>query len=363
MAEILTVDLGDRSYPIHIGPDLLDGIGAHCTELGLGRCGLLITDDNVGPLYAQRVCDSLRAAGFQIAVAQIPAGEPSKNLDHMARMYSAAIQNGVDRRGFVVALGGGVVGDLAGFVAASLFRGVQFVQIPTSLLAMVDSAVGGKTGVNLPEGKNLVGAFHQPGLVLADTSVLQTLPRRELIAGMAEIIKYGVIYDAELFARLEADGLKALDLDPDFIAYLVKRSCEIKAEVVRQDEREGGLRAILNYGHTLGHAVEKVTGYTRYLHGEALGIGMGFAAVLSRLEADLPLADVDRQFELMARIGLPVRDDTLDLEALCDAMRVDKKSVDSVPKFVLASQIGQVNFGLDVRPESLVQAWQLQNVS
>lgn len=358
--ETVRVELGDRSYDILIGEELLDGIGERCRALGLGAAGLVVTDSNVGPLYGKRVLDSLRAAGFRVALAAVPAGEPSKCLDQLGRLYSAAIANHVDRRGFIVALGGGVVGDLSGFVAASLFRGIRLVQVPTSLLAMVDSSVGGKTGVNLAEGKNLVGAFHQPAEVIVDRSVLKTLPPEELAAGMAEVIKYGVIADADLFARLESEVEAVFDLEPELITHIVRRSCEIKADVVRQDEREGGLRAILNYGHTLGHAVEKVTKYTRYLHGEAIGIGMAYAAELSARVHGLPPADVDRQVELIRRARLPVADAGLDFGGsggLAEAMKVDKKSVDAVPKFVLAKAIGAVDFGVEAPEADTDAAW------
>lgn len=360
-SQTVNVDLGERSYPIHIGGGQLAGLGNACVENGLSGTGLVITDSNVGPLYGNTVLDALRDAGLKVSLEQIPAGEPSKNLRLMADMYERAIAAGVDRRGFVVALGGGVVGDLSGFVAASLFRGVKFVQVPTSLLAMVDSAVGGKTGVNLKSGKNLVGAFHQPELVLADTDVLKTLPPEELVAGMAEVVKYGVIYDADLFAFLEDKLDDILALEPAIIAHIVRRSCEIKADVVRQDEREGGLRAILNYGHTLGHAVEKVTAYQKYLHGQAIGIGMAYAAHLSAAQHGLSADGVQRQLELMTRLGLPTQDASLDFAALRTAMSVDKKSVASVPKFVLASRIGSVDFGIEVPDEAIEHAWHVQH--
>jgi len=359
--QTVNVDLGDRSYDIQIGGGLLPSLGDACVKAGLTGTGIVITDANVAPLYGDTVLSSMRDAGFTVSLEQIPAGEPSKNLEIMADIYERAIAAGVDRRGFVVALGGGVVGDLSGFVAASLFRGVRFVQVPTSLLAMVDSAVGGKTGVNLASGKNLVGAFHQPELVIADTDVLQTLPPEELVAGMAEVVKYGVIYDAELFAFLERSVSDILALDPAAIAHIVKRSCEIKADVVRQDEREGGLRAILNYGHTLGHAVEKVTGYKQYLHGQAIGIGMAYAAHLSADQHGLPAEHVQRQLALLTELGLPTRDASLDIDALRTAMSVDKKSIASIPKFVLASAIGSVDFGVTVPEPAIESAWKTQH--
>ena len=354
---ILQVDLGARAYPIAIEPGMLDRLAALVSPLPVGETGLLITDSNVGPLYAEPTLSAFAAAGKTLCLVEIPAGEPSKNMQQMSELLSYAVSQGLDRRSFVVALGGGVVGDLSGYVAASLFRGVPFIQIPTSLLAMVDSAVGGKTGVNLPEGKNLVGAFHQPVAVFADTGVLQTLPREELIAGMAEVIKYGVIFDRHLFDRLDAGMPQALALDSELISHIVQRSCEIKAEVVRQDEREGGLRAILNFGHTLGHAVEKVTGYRKYLHGEAIGIGMAYAAILSEQVADLSAAERDRIIALIGKTGLPIVDPELDWENLRAAMSVDKKSKNRIPRFVLADEIGRVHFGNEIDEARLEAAW------
>ena len=352
------VHLGDRSYQIHIGAGVLGRLGALCAEVGLkGKC-LIITDEHVGPLYAGPAVASLEAAGFPVAVETLPAGEQTKCGDEVFRLYSRCIEAGLDRKSFIVALGGGVIGDLAGYVAASYLRGIPFVQVPTSLLAMVDSSVGGKTGINLPEGKNLVGAFYQPELVLADLDTLKTLPPREYRAGLAEIVKYGIIYDAPFFDMLEASVNLLADVgNAGLLAKVVGRCCEIKAEVVAQDEREGGLRAILNFGHTAGHALEKVAGYGEYVHGEGVAIGSVFAARASVALTGLPQAECDRIEKMFADLELPVRAPEYDWPRLRDAMKVDKKTVGGMPKFVLASKIGTVSFGEDV-PEALMeQLW------
>lgn len=344
----ITVPLGARAYDIVIESGALSSLSARMKELDLaaGR-GLIVTDDHVGPLYA-------RTTGLDYPVATIPSGEESKSQEQLFRLYDAAIDAGLDRKAVVIALGGGVVGDLAGYVAASYMRGLKFVQVPTSLLAMVDSAVGGKTGINLPRGKNLIGAFHQPSLVVCDLAVLSTLPPRELRAGLAEVIKYGVIYDAEFFAYIEDHLDQALNLDSAVMEHLVARSCAIKAEVVGQDETESGLRAILNFGHTLGHAIEAVAGYGTYLHGEAIAIGMVFAARVS----GLPGAQQQRIRAVFQRCGLPVKAPELSWTALRRAMSVDKKSESGLPKFVLARDIGSVEYGVAVNEDRLRQAWE-----
>jgi 3-dehydroquinate synthase len=357
MQQHVHVNLGDRSYDIKIGGELLDQLGTFCVDAGLSGTALVISDSHVEPLYGARTLDTLRSAGFSAEMAVVPAGEPSKCSERLVELWAKAIESGLDRNSFIVALGGGVVGDLSGFVAGSFLRGVRFVQVPTSLLAMVDSAVGGKTGINMPQGKNLIGAFHQPALVLADLDVLATLPPREFAAGMAEIIKYGVIYDAELFSFLEqnVDAIKSLDRPA--LAHLVKRSCEIKALVVEQDEREGGLRAILNYGHTLGHAVEKVTQYKQYLHGEGIAIGMVYASIVSEAVCGLDPAVTQRQIDLFKAFDLPTVDAHLAWDSLRSAMSVDKKAANAVPRFVLASEMGKVGLPVEVSDEQLVAAW------
>lgn len=352
---IVNVPLGERAYAIRVGQGLLDRLGPDCARLGLGRRCAIITDRNVAPLYATRTEGSLRAAGFEPLTITMPAGETAKQLEGVAHCLDELARHRLDRKSFLVALGGGVVGDLAGFVAATWLRGVAFVQVPTTLLAQVDSSVGGKVGVNLKAGKNLVGAFHQPRLVLCDLDTLVTLPERELRAGLAEIIKYGIIHDAALFRRLERDLDRLLARDPKSLASVIARCCEIKAEVVGQDETETGLRAILNFGHTIGHGLEASSRYGTYLHGEAISIGQVAAAWLSAHQLGLPAADVERIRRLFERAGLPV---TVRLKAaqqrrLFEAMRLDKKSDGGELRFVLAEAIGRVRWGQPV-PESLI---------
>ena len=358
MSRDVQVRLGERSYPIRIGRGLLPRLGEACAAAGLGRSGLVVTDGHVGPLYARTCTDSLAAAGFVVQALELPPGESSKAWNFLLSLYGRALEAGLDRRSFVVALGGGVVGDLAGFMAATYLRGIAFVQAPTSLLAMVDSAVGGKTGINLPQGKNLVGAFHQPVLVQADLSTLATLPARELAAGLAEVVKYGVIRDAAFFARLEALAPELRAARPEALEEIVARCCELKAEVVGLDEREGGLRAILNFGHTLGHAVEKAAGYGGgFLHGEAVAVGMVYASQLSVQLAGLAPAEHERLRALLLALGLPVAAPGLAWPELRAAMAVDKKSEGRVPRFVLAGRIGSATPGREVPERALEEAW------
>ena len=352
------VNLEDRSYQIHIGAGVLERLGDLCAEVGLkGRC-LIITDENVGDLYAEPALKSLENAGFSASVATVPAGEQTKCGDRVFELYSRCIEAGLDRKSFIVALGGGVIGDLAGYVAATYLRGIPFVQVPTSLLAMVDSSVGGKTGINLPEGKNLVGVFYQPELVLADLHTLKTLPPREYRAGLAEIIKYGIIYDTPFFDFL-ADNIEKLPEvgNVDLLAKVVGRCCEIKADVVVQDEREGGLRAILNFGHTAGHALEKVAGYGEYVHGEAVAIGSIFAARASVALTGLSQAECDRIEKIFADLGLPVNAPNYSWSDLRAALSVDKKTVGGMPRFVLASNIGTVSIGNEIPEDQMERLW------
>jgi 3-dehydroquinate synthase len=354
---LVNVALGARSYGIHVGDQLLDQLGAKCAELELGKRCAVITDSNVAPLYAERAATSLREAGFNPVMICVPAGESSKKLTTVATCYDRLAEHRLERKSFVVALGGGVVGDLAGFVAATYLRGIHFVQTPTSLLAQVDSSVGGKVGVNLKSGKNLVGAFWQPRLVLCDLETLKTLPGREFRAGLAEVIKYGIIFDAALFDRLEQHLDALLAQEPGVVAEVVARCCEIKAAVVRQDETESGLRAILNFGHTIGHAIEAISGYGKYLHGEAISIGQVLAARLSAALLGLSAADVERIRGLFERAGLPtrIRLSPGRRDRLTAAMKLDKKVSEGVVRFVLAKRIGEVVYGQPVPTESLAQ--------
>jgi 3-dehydroquinate synthase len=346
----VNVALGARSYEILIGPDLIGSIGARCRKLGLGTRCAVITDTNVAAHFAKPALDSLAAAGFVPTLVTLPAGEKTKSLKYVGQCFDALAQHRLERKSFVVALGGGVIGDLAGWVAASYLRGIPFVQIPTTLLAQVDSSVGGKTGINLPAGKNLVGAFYQPRLVLCDLAALNTLPDREFRAGLAEVIKYGIIYDAKLFGALERDLDQMLARDATRLARIIARCCEIKADVVSQDETESGLRAILNFGHTIGHALEAISGYGKYLHGEAISIGQVYAARLSERILGLPATDTERIPVLLERAGLPidVKLTSAQKQKLFAAMKLDKKVSAGEIKFVLAQQIGRVQFGIKV---------------
>lgn len=338
----LQVELGERSYDILIGGGLLSRATDFLRPILPGKRGVIITDSNVETLYAEPLRASLRDGGFETRVVSVPAGEASKSLRQATRLLRKMPSLRLDRTSFVIALGGGVVGDLAGFVAATYLRGLALIQVPTSLLAQVDSSVGGKVGVNLPQGKNLVGAFHQPRLVLADTDTLRTLPERELRAGFAEVIKHGAIRDADFFTWLEREGKHVLSLEPDALAQAVRRCCEIKAKVVSADEREAGLRAILNFGHTVGHAMETLTDYVGLLHGEAIAIGMCCAARLSVKRAGLSETDATRLCDLIAASGLPTRiGDKLDSRQLLTAVRLDKKAREDKLRFVLLKRIGE----------------------
>lgn len=353
---VVQVPLGNRSYQIQIGPGLLANLGAECARLGSGNRCAVISDSKVAPRYAAAARKSLKQAGIDPVLITVPAGETSKSMRSVQRCYDQLAHHRLERKSFIVALGGGVVGDLAGFVAATYLRGVPFVQVPTTLLAQVDSSVGGKVGINLKAGKNLVGAFHQPKLVLCDLDTLKTLPPREYRAGLAEIIKYGIIYDEPLFERLEHEMGALLERDPRVLAEVIARCCGIKAEVVSQDETEGGLRAILNFGHTIGHALEAISRYGKYLHGEAISIGQVKAAELSVRSLGMPEKDATRIRVLLEKAGLPV-----DLELskvqrknLLQAMMLDKKVSNGEIKFVLARKIGQVQFGCRV-PDRMVE--------
>jgi 3-dehydroquinate synthase len=347
---IVPVRLAERSYSIKIGSGLLARLGGDCARLKLGRRAAIITDATVGPLLAAAAGKSLVAAGFEPLVITVPAGETAKNLKSVQACYDQLAAHRLERKSFVVALGGGVVGDLAGFVAATYLRGIPFVQVPTTLLSQVDSSVGGKVGVNLAAGKNLVGAFYQPKLVLCDLDSLKTLPPREFASGLAEVIKYGIIYDARFFGRLERVLPRLIAQEPKILTAVIARCCEIKAEVVGQDETEGGVRAILNFGHTIGHALENSSGYGKYLHGEAIAIGQVLAAKLSVAQHGLPAAESLRIEQLLARAGLPV---SIKLSParrakLFAAMLLDKKVSAGEVKFVLAKRIGAVDFGCRV---------------
>lgn len=337
----LRVDLGDRSYPIHIGHRSLQDLGPAVRKATGAERVMLVTVPPVAKHYAARVERSLRAAGVKPIRFVVPDGERTKNLRQVGALYDQMLDAGADRSSAVVALGGGVVGDLSGFVAATLLRGIPVVQVPTSLLSMVDSSVGGKTGVNVARGKNLVGAFHQPRLVWIDAATLDTLPPRQLAAGMAEVIKHAAIRDAKLFARLETELEDLMDLDPRTLVPILARNCEIKAEVVAQDEREGGVRMQLNFGHTLGHAVEALKRYRGVLHGEGVAMGMVYAA---RRSEELGLASpgtATRLADLVARAGLPTELPAFPRRAYLQALSVDKKKRAKHVHFVVLRRIGK----------------------
>lgn len=348
----LEVALGERRYPIWIGDGLL-GDAAHWRGTIRGRHVLVVSNSTVAPLYLPRVEAGLE--GFKHAALVLPDGEAHKTLARTANVFAALAELGASRDATILALGGGVIGDLAGFAAACWMRGIDFVQMPTTLLAMVDSSVGGKTGVNLPEGKNLVGAFHQPRAVVADTATLATLPPREYRAGLAEVVKYGAIADAPFFAWLEthADALAARDADA--LAVAIETSCASKAAIVARDEHEHGERALLNFGHTFGHALETVGGYGTLLHGEAVAIGMVLAAKLSARLGLAGTEECERLAALLSRLGLPTQAPPLDAPRLLGAMRLDKKNLGGRLRLILWRGIGHAEI-VDGVEESAVAA-------
>lgn len=343
--QTLNVNLGERSYPIHIGAGNLVRIGEFLEQAGLRGKVAVVTNPTVAPLYLDTVGNSLKQAGFSVIPVLIPDGEEYKTFKSLEIIYDCMIAERLERRSCVLALGGGVVGDMAGFAAATYLRGVPYVQVPTTLLAQVDSSVGGKTGVNHADGKNLIGAFYQPKLVLIDVSVLRTLPRRELVAGLAEVIKYGVIEDASLFALLEQRINSISQLDEDLLIETIAACCAIKARVVEADEREDDYRAVLNFGHTIGHALEAVTGYTQLLHGEAVGVGMAQAAALSARQGICDARSLQRIVQLIERAGLPSEiPDNVSMVELIQGMEVDKKASGGKIKFVMCEGIGRTRF-------------------
>lgn len=356
MQSIIPVKLPQNAYEIHIATDGIKEIGQKTKSLNIGQKILVISNPEIFNYYGQIVIESLRQEGFEVDHHLIPAGESYKTLDSISTIYDKALSLRLERNSTMVALGGGVIGDMTGFAAATWLRGINFIQIPTSLLAMVDASVGGKTGVNHPQGKNLIGAFYQPKLVLIDPMVLKTLPEREFRAGMAEVIKYGVIWDKELFVRLEsADNLDSMNvLSPELLSYILERSCLAKAEVVGQDEREGGLRAILNYGHTVGHGVESLTNYNTFVHGEAVAIGMAIAGKIA-LQAQLWTQDeLIRQNNLIKKAGLPLDiPSSVNQEDLLNSLQLDKKVKAGKVRFILPTEIGKVIITDDISQDLL----------
>jgi 3-dehydroquinate synthase len=342
----VNVALGDRSYPIHIGSGLLRRAELVRAHLAQPRVAI-VTNDVVGPLYLDALGGVLERAGVQALRVTLPDGEARKNWESLNRILDALLENRCERSTTVIALGGGVIGDLAGFAAAVFLRGVPFIQVPTTLLAQVDSSVGGKTGINHPLGKNMIGAFYQPKLVLADTDTLATLPARELAAGLAEVVKYGLILDRAFFDWLEANMERLTARDEQALTYAIRRSCELKAEVVAGDERESGARALLNLGHTFGHAIEAGLSYGTWLHGEAVASGTVMAARLSHAMGMLDDADVARISALLQRAGLPVEAPALGADTYLDLMGMDKKVEGGKLRLILLRAIGQAYVSSD----------------
>ncbi len=335
----LRIELGDRSYPIDVGPGFLSSPAAWAATPP-ASAALIVTNLTVWALYGEALCAMLRARFRFVHSVVLPDGEQHKDWTTLNLIFDALLQHGCDRKTVIFALGGGVVGDMAGFAAASYMRGIPFVQVPTTLLAQVDSSVGGKTAINHPLGKNMIGAFYQPQQVICDLDTLQTLPARELSAGLAEVIKYGPIYDVEFLAWIEANVDALMARAPAALAHAVFRSCEIKSEVVGQDEREAGVRAILNFGHTFGHAIEAGLGYGEWLHGEAVGCGMVMATWLSHRLGGVDAAFVERLTRLIQKAGLPVKGPRLGADQYLQLMRLDKKAEAGAINFVVLDRPG-----------------------
>ena len=353
----LRVELGQRSYSIHMGSGILGDSSLIAPVLGKGPVAI-ITDTNVGPLYLKTLQNTLKSLHKDALVITLPAGEESKTLDHVQTITGELLKAGYGRDCTLCALGGGVVGDITGFAAAVYQRGVACIQFPTTLLAMVDSSVGGKTGVNHPLGKNMIGAFYQPRCVIADTDTLDSLPEREFRSGLAEVIKYGLINDLSFFSWLEDHLDAVLARDNEALEIIIKTSCKDKAEVVARDELEGGLRAILNFGHTFGHAIEAASGYGHYLHGEAVAIGMVMAADLSRRLDLLRESEQNRIYKLIKAAGLPTLAPRLEISTYMDFMKVDKKAEAGQIRFILLNSIGSALITGDVPPAAITQTLQ-----
>lgn len=350
--QTLTVALDERSYPIHIGPGLLRQAEFIIPKLLQPRVAV-VTNTTVGPLYLKTLAGALEMAGVEVIPIVLPDGERYKNWETLNLIFDALLTHRAERKTTLIALGGGVIGDLTGFAAACYQRGVPFIQVPTTLLAQVDSSVGGKTGINHPLGKNMIGAFYQPRVVLADTDTLNTLPERELSAGLAEVIKYGLIRDLPFLEWLEANMERLVARETEALTYAIYHSCRNKAEVVAADERESGQRALLNLGHTFGHAIEAGMGYGNWLHGEAVAAGTVLAAELSRRLGYLTDADVDRIATLFARARLPVKAPALGVETYLAYMGVDKKVEGGRMRFVLLRRLGEAFVTAEVPPELL----------
>jgi 3-dehydroquinate synthase len=336
----LHVDLANRSYPIYIGTNLLEQKALFEPHLKSSTTVFIVSNTTVAPLYAKTLINTLSQLGKTVRLLELPDGESFKDWQHLQLIFDELLAHGADRQSMIIALGGGVVGDMAGFGAASFMRGIRFIQVPTSLLAQVDSSVGGKTGINHPLGKNMIGAFHQPVAVIADLNTLRTLPPRELSAGLAEVIKHGAIADADFLDWIEANTSALLACDTDAMAHAVLRSCEIKSAVVSADEREGGIRATLNFGHTFGHAIESGLGYGEWLHGEAVGCGMVMAADLSARLGHISKTDAQRLKRIIASMHLPISPPKLGSQRFMELMQVDKKTEAGQIRYITLGSIG-----------------------
>jgi 3-dehydroquinate synthase len=342
MIKTLEVDLGKRSYPIYIGADLIDqaNLFSACEK---ATSIYIVTNTTVAPLYAERLTKTLEAFGKPVRTITLPDGESYKDWKNLQLIFDDLLKFGADRQTMLVALGGGVIGDMTGYAAASFMRGIHFIQVPTTLLAQVDSSVGGKTGINHPLGKNMIGAFHQPAAVIADLNTLKTLPARELSAGLAEVVKHGAIADAKFLDWIEANAAALLACDTTALGHAVLRSCEIKSAVVSADEREGGIRATLNFGHTFGHAIEAGMGYGEWLHGEAVGCGMVLGAELSCRLNQISKAELERLIKIIKSMNLPVTPPKFGAARYMELMQVDKKTEGGKIRYVLLEKIGKAH--------------------
>ena len=352
----LTIDLADRSYDILIGRNLLSRVGALVSEILSPSRVVVLTHPSIQSLYGDTLSASFKVLNCPSHILEIPEGEASKSLSQAEKIFDKLMEWQCDRSTLLVAMGGGVIGDLCGFIAATYMRGVPFIQIPTSLLAQVDSSVGGKTAVNHPRGKNMIGAFYQPKRVVIDLDTLQSLPEKEFKAGLAEIIKHGVIEDPELFAYLETHTEEIAAHKTECLERIIATSCEIKARVVEKDERESRYRMVLNFGHTIGHAIEALTGYAKLKHGEAVAIGMVQAAKLSRQTGRCSDAVVDRIARLIERFGLPTQLPRLDKEAIVQALYLDKKTTHKNIRFILVKDVGSIEIVENVAESSILKA-------
>ncbi|MBI3583290.1 MAG: 3-dehydroquinate synthase [Nitrospinae bacterium] len=349
--EVVNVGLGERSYSIYMGKGLLPECGNRIKNIKTGKKIVVITNPAVNKLYGDTLKNSLTGAGFIVNFVEIPDGEEYKTINTAVKIYDRLIDIKMERESPLIALSGGVTGDITGFVAATYLRGVPYIQIPTTLLAQVDSSIGGKTAVNHPRGKNLIGAFYQPKAVFIDIDTLRTLPKEEILCGIAEIIKYGIIRDRDFFEYLEDNIKKLINLNEDILIHSIKRSCEIKADVVSKDERETDLRAILNFGHTIGHAIESLTNYKKYRHGEAVAIGMVYAARLSLESGFCSNKDYDRVVNLINAAGLPTAISGLNTNAVIDSLYLDKKVKEEKIRFILMNGIGSTEIYSDISHE------------